>query len=126
MRRQLSRLLNLAASKSGLPQQLRADRSLPPDRSQQQQLAASGTGMGTLGGGGGRNALRLEGSDMWSPFSYTSLRRLAGVASGVHTGVVPIRAGQGLVLELSYAGEGEGRGEIRSGAAMNMGQNLVD
>jgi vacuolar protein sorting-associated protein 13A/C len=52
-----------------------------------------------------RNALRLEGSDVWSPFSYTSLRRVTGAAHGAgHTGAVPIRAGQGLVLEMSYTG----------------------
>lgn len=41
---------------------------------------------------------------MWSPFSYSSLRRLTGQMAGPHTGIVPIRAGQGLVFELSYAG----------------------
>jgi hypothetical protein len=100
MRRQLDRLLSIsrdspikagsssAGSKAGPAGQQLAPRS---------RLAAAAAGSS-------RHALRLEGSDMWSPFSYSSLRRLTGQMAGPHTGIVPIRAGQGLVFELSYAG----------------------
>jgi vacuolar protein sorting-associated protein 13A/C len=52
-----------------------------------------------------RQALRLEGSEVWSPFSYAAVRQIPGAPVSPHAGVVPIRAGQGLVLELAYTGE---------------------
>jgi hypothetical protein len=98
MRRQLARLVSISknspikvssSSKQGLTGQ---------------QLAPRGRLAAAAAVGGSRHALRLEGSDMWSPFSYASLRRLSGQMAGPHAGIVPIRAGQGLVLEVSYAG----------------------
>lgn len=100
MRRQLARVLGIASSTRDGIGKASATASLarPGSTGRQQTLGVAAAA------GGHKHALRLEGSDVWSPFSYTSLRRLTGVNTGPHTGVVPIRAGQGLVMELSYAG----------------------
>lgn len=116
MKRRLANLLSLSRSSSTANSQLQlmrasrqgsgTTRSLATDSrlpSQQQSSAAGALARTT--GSGHKNALRLEGSDVWSPFSYTSLRRVSGAPIGAaHSGVVPIRAGPGLVLELAYVG----------------------
>jgi hypothetical protein len=99
MRRQLARLVSISRDS---PIKVGAGSSKQGPTGQ--QLAPRGRLAAAAAAGGSRHALRLEGSDMWSPFSYASLRRLSGQMAGPHTGIVPIRAGQGLVLEVSYAG----------------------
>jgi hypothetical protein len=65
-----------------------------------------------------RHALRIEGSDTWSPYSFTALQRIA-VAGGAHpdgtqlVAVVPIRAASGLALEVSY-GRGTHQSRLRT------------
>jgi hypothetical protein len=117
MMRRLTHLLNTTRSSSTASPQLQlarttggGSRTLSTDcRPPQGTTSAAGAWGRGAGAGGARNALRLEGSDVWSPFSYTSLRRLVGAPAGApHSGVVPIRAGPGLVLELSYVGEWSG------------------
>jgi hypothetical protein len=114
MMRRLTHLLNTTRSSSSASPQMQlarttgqGSRGLGTDfRPPQGTSSAVGAWGRGAGASGARNALRLEGSDVWSPFSYTSLRRLVGAPAGAaHTGVVPIRAGPGLVLELSYLGE---------------------
>lgn len=116
MRRRLGHLLSTsrASGSAGTHLQLSpgsrqqgSSRPLSTDsRRPQAQHPLAGAWGTTPGSGGARNALRLEGSDVWSPFSYTSLRRLVGAPVGApHSGVVPIRAGPGLVLEMAYIGE---------------------
>jgi hypothetical protein len=114
MMRRLTHLLNSSRSSTTASPQLQLGRSTGggsrglstdsrPPQGTSSAAGAWGRGAGAVGA---RNALRLEGSDVWSPFSYTSLRRLVGAHAGAaHSGVVPIRAGPGLVLELSYVGE---------------------
>lgn len=104
MRRRLAQAYGSSSLSSG--QQLMrisrsGSRSLATDsKSRQMQQQTSTIAQGT------RNALRLEGSEVWCPFSYTSLRRLIGAPAGMpHSGVVPVRAGPGLVIELAYIGE---------------------
>jgi vacuolar protein sorting-associated protein 13A/C len=115
MRSKLARTLRSAGSgisiSGGSAQQSLSAFSVNLTRPSSQRLGGSMSAALTAGGGGGagrqRNALRLDGSDVWSPFSYTSLQRVTSGAAGsaAHTGAVPIRAGLGLVLELSYTGE---------------------
>jgi hypothetical protein len=112
MRRRMAHLLSTSRSSSSASTQLQqaqptrqGSRSLSTDSRLPQGQHLMGGAWGRLSGGGPRNALRLEGSDVWSPFSYSSLRRLVGAPVGApHSGVVPIRAGPGLVLELAYIG----------------------
>lgn len=99
MRRQLQRLLSISRDSP-----IKVGASSSGSKPAAQQLAPRSGLAAAAAAGGSRHALRLEGSDMWSPFSYSSLRRLTGQMAGPHTGIVPIRAGQGLVFELSYAG----------------------
>jgi hypothetical protein len=99
MRRQLARLVSISRDSP-----IKVGAGSSKQELTRQQLAPRGRLAAAAAAGGSRHALRLEGSDMWSPFSYTSLRRLSGQMAGPHTGIVPIRAGQGLVLEVSYAG----------------------
>jgi vacuolar protein sorting-associated protein 13A/C len=114
MRRRLTQLLSSSGSLSSPQLQLtrptrQGSRPLGTDSRSpqtQQQMAGGSWARGSGGGSNARNALRLEGSDVWSPFSYTSLRRLTGALAGApHSGVVPVRAGPGLVLELAYLGK---------------------
>jgi hypothetical protein len=114
MRRRLTQLLSSSGSLSSPQLQptrptRQGSRPLGTDSRSpqaQQQMAGGSWARGSGGGSSTRNALRLEGSDVWSPFRYTSLRRLTGALAGApHSGVVPIRAGPGLVLELAYLGE---------------------
>jgi hypothetical protein len=113
MRRRMAHLLRTSRSSSSASTQLQlaqptrqGSRPLSTDsRLPQGPQHPMGGAWGRLSGSGARNALRLEGSDVWSPFSYTSLRRIVGAPAGApHSGVVPIRAGPGLVLELAYIG----------------------
>lgn len=68
-------------------------------------------------GGPGLQALRLEGSDMWTPFSRRNLQRGAGTTQQLGSGVVPIRAGgAGLALELNFEGVGRKGLGRRAGA----------
>lgn len=100
MRRHLARLLGITSSPTDSLRKVSATSSLArPGATSNRQATGLAASAGSQ-----KHALRLEGSDVWSPFSYTSLRRLTGSATGPHTGIVPIRAGQGLVLELSYTG----------------------
>lgn len=112
MRRRLAHLLSTSRASGSAGAQLQLS---PPSRQGSRLLSTDSRlpqaqhplagAWGLTSGGGARNALRLEGSDVWSPFSYTSLRRLVGAPVGApHSGVVPIRAGPGLVLEMAYIG----------------------
>lgn len=112
MRRRLAHLLSTSRTSSSAGTQLQlsqpsrqGSRPLSTDsRGQPVQQSMAGA-WGRMSGSGARNALRLDGSDVWSPFSYTSLRRMVGAPAGApHSGVVPIRAGPGLVLEMAYIG----------------------
>lgn len=110
LRRQLAHLVSLSRSDNSrqlLPGS--GTSSSKPGQAAPSSLASAA--------GSNRHALRLEGSDMWSPFSYSSLRRLTGSLAGPHTGIVPIRAGQGLVLELSYTGVCHWRVAVGVGSA---------
>lgn len=98
MRRQLARVLGIASSTRDGTRKATASLARPGSSCGQQTMSLAAAAAGQ------KHALRLEGSDVWSPFSYTSLRRLTGRNTGPHTGIVPIRAGQGLVMELSYTG----------------------
>lgn len=116
MRRRMAHLLSTSRSSSSASTQLQlaqpsrqGSRPLSTDSRMPQGQHPMAGAWGRMSGGGARNALRLEGSDVWSPFSYTSLRRLVGAPAGApHSGVVPIRAGPGLVLEMAYIGGSTG------------------
>ncbi len=69
-------------------------------------ISQSGNAMPAQQMGGSQaksHALRLEGSDMWAPFSFANQQRL-GSGARPNAGVVPIKAGSGLALEISYSG----------------------
>ena len=85
-----------AASSSGLP-------SPGYDSSSTGGPGNSGT---SAASGGQRHALRLEGGEVWSPFSYAALQRVSGALGGTHSAVLPIKGvGRGLALEVGYVGK---------------------
>jgi hypothetical protein len=91
-----------AASRSGLPS-IRMNSSGGYDSSSSGGPGYSGTSAASMGL---RHALRLDGGEVWSPFSYAALQKVSGALGATHSAVLPIKGiGRGLALEVGYVGK---------------------